>query len=82
MLSGLLLVGCGDGTDRGAAAQGGSDWAWVGNVPEEPWSVFMWYRLFMSFFDGPRKPTDSFFLFAHSSICNCRGGHIHPRPLY
>ena len=52
----------GDGSDRRAALEGGSDWAFVGNVDEEPWSVFMWYRLFMSFFEGPRDPTDPFFL--------------------
>jgi hypothetical protein len=56
----------GDGSDPNAAKEGGADWAYIGNVPDgHPdglWSVFMWYRLYMGFFDARREPTESFFL--------------------
>jgi hypothetical protein len=52
----------GDGTDRGASAHGGSDWAYVGDVPGSRFSVFYWYRKLMSFYDGPRDPAAPFFM--------------------
>ena len=53
---------CGDGTETGAAAVGGSDWVIVGDVPGTIFSVFMWYRLLMTFYPNGRKPEDPFFM--------------------
>ena len=48
---------------RGDAHLGGSDWAYVGDVPDDPiFSVFTWYRRYMSFFPSGRAATDPFFL--------------------
>ena len=52
----------GDGTDRGASRQGGSDWSLIGDVPSSIMSPFTWYRRFMAFFPNGRNPTDPFFL--------------------
>ena len=52
----------GDGTDRGASAHGGSDWSYVGDVPNSRFSPFFWYRKLMSFYDGPRDPASPFFM--------------------
>ena len=52
--------GSGDNSG-GGAGQGGNDWAYVGDVPGV-FSVFTWYRRFMSFFPGPRDATAPFFM--------------------
>lgn len=52
----------GDGTDRGAARQGGSDWAYVGAVPGHILDPFRWYRLLMQFYRDGREPTEPFFM--------------------
>ena len=51
----------GDGTERGAAAHGGADWSYVGDVPDSLWSVFAWYRALMEFYPSGRQPEDPFF---------------------
>ena len=51
----------GDGSDPGAAAEGGSDWSYVGDAPDSPLSPFLWYRRLMAFYDGPRDPSSPFF---------------------
>ena len=51
----------GDGSDPGAAAEGGSDWSYVGDAPDSPLSPFLWYRRLMAFYDGPREPSSPFF---------------------
>ena len=57
----------GDGSDpagegRGASRRGGADWSYIGDVPGSILSPFKWYRLLMSFYEGPRDPTEPFFL--------------------
>ena len=52
----------GDGSDRGASQRGGSDWSYIGDVPNSILSPFMWYRRLMAFYDGPRPPTSPFFV--------------------
>ena len=51
-----------DGPDPGESSKGGSDWAFVGDVPNSPFSVFLWYRRLMAFYDGPRPETVPFFV--------------------
>lgn len=51
----------GDGSNPGGAQLGGNDWATVGDVPGI-FSVFTWYRRLMTFYTGPRPPTDPFFM--------------------
>jgi hypothetical protein len=52
----------GDGSDPGASRMGGSDWSYIGDVPNSILSPFMWYRHLMAFYDGPRPPTSPFFV--------------------
>ena len=53
----------GDGHERGTAQElGGHDFTYVGDMPGTPFSVFLWFRRFMSFFAGGRRPLDYMFL--------------------
>ena len=52
----------GDGTESGAAAHGGADWVYVGDCPGSDLSPFTWYRRLMTFYEGPREPTEPFFM--------------------
>lgn len=52
----------GDGSDRGASRRGGSDWSYIGDVPGDTLSPFLWYRRLMGFYDGPREETAPFFM--------------------
>jgi hypothetical protein len=52
----------GDGSDPGAAREGGSDWSIVGDIPGHVLSPFMWYRLLMSFYPNGRDPAAPMFL--------------------
>ena len=53
----------GDGYEWGAAASlGGYDFTYVGDVPGSVFSVFLWFRRFMSFFSQGRDPQDYMFL--------------------
>ena len=47
----------GDGREWGAANElRGYDYTWIGDVPGTCFSVFNWFRRFLSFFRGPRSP--------------------------
>ena len=52
----------GDGSDRAAAREGGSDWSYVGDCPGSILSPFLWYRRLMAFYTGPRDSTSPFFM--------------------
>jgi hypothetical protein len=53
----------GDGSaPPGAAKEGGSDWAIIGDIPGHPLSPFKWYRLLMSFYPNGRDKTDPMFM--------------------
>ena len=55
----------GDGTaEPGAAKEGGSDWAIVGDLPGHALSPFHWYRLLMKFYPNGRARTDPMFMAA------------------
>ena len=49
------------GGEPGAGGRYGNDWVYVGDVPGV-FSVFTWYRRYMSFFPQRRPSTDPFFL--------------------
>ena len=53
----------GDGYEWGdAGAVGGYDFTYVGDVPGSLFSIFTWFRRFMSFFEGGRSALDYMFL--------------------
>ena len=53
----------GDGYYWGDAAEvGGYDFTWIGDVPGTIFSIFNWYRRYLTFFSGPRPPTGFMFL--------------------
>ena len=53
----------GDGHEWGRANElGGYDFTWIGDVPGSDFSVFTWFRRFLSFFSGPRHQTGPMFL--------------------
>ena len=52
----------GDGTVAGEASKGGSDWAYVGDVPGHILSPFVWYRKLMAFYPRGRTETSPFFM--------------------
>ena len=45
-----------------ADPRGEGDWAYIGDVPDTIFSIFMWYRLLMGFFPDGRKADEPFFL--------------------
>ena len=50
------------GEEKGEAQKGGSDWAYVGDVPGSVLSILTWYERFMAFFPDRRAPTEPMFL--------------------
>jgi len=54
----------GDGSERDASKKGGADWAYVGGAPGSVLDPIMWMKLFLSFFEDERAPTDPMFLAA------------------
>ena len=45
----------------GARHEGGSDWVFIGDVPGSIFSIFMWYRLLMTFYPEGRRPEEPMF---------------------
>ena len=41
---------------------GGSDWSYIGDAPDSPLSIFLWYRRLMHFYPRGRAATDPFFM--------------------
>lgn len=51
----------------GEAAHGGSDWSYVGDIPGDPMSIFVWYRRLMAFYRCAR-PLDAPFFMARDRV--------------